>query len=68
MSCEHLVCANCSGPVAEARCPVCRASKAEVHGPWAHVTGYYAILAGALALMLVLFVLLVTGRAFATAG
>ena len=32
MSCEHLVCANCAGPVVEGRCPVCRASRAEVHG------------------------------------
>ena len=32
MSCEHLVCANCAGPVVEGRCPVCRVSRAEVHG------------------------------------
>ena len=31
MSCEHLVCANCAGPVVEGRCSVCRASRAEVH-------------------------------------
>ena len=24
MCCEHLICANCSGPVAEGRCSVCR--------------------------------------------
>lgn len=27
MTWEHLVCANCSGPVSEGRCPVCRASR-----------------------------------------
>lgn len=31
MSCEHLICAQCAGPVAEGRCPVCRASKSHVH-------------------------------------
>ncbi len=31
MTCEHLVCANCAGPVAEGRCPVCRASRDHVH-------------------------------------
>jgi hypothetical protein len=32
MSCEHLVCASCAGPVVEGRCAVCRAARAEVHG------------------------------------
>ncbi|GAA2084427.1 hypothetical protein [Actinomadura alba] len=31
MSCEHLICARCSGPVVEGRCPTCRAARAEVH-------------------------------------
>jgi hypothetical protein len=31
MSCEHLVCAACAGPVEQARCPVCRAARAQVH-------------------------------------
>jgi hypothetical protein len=31
MSCEHLICAHCAGPVAEGRCPVCRAAKSDVH-------------------------------------
>jgi RNA polymerase subunit RPABC4/transcription elongation factor Spt4 len=31
MSCEHLVCANCAGPVDEGRCPVCRAAHAQLH-------------------------------------
>jgi len=32
MCCDNLVCASCSRPVAEARCSVCRASRAELHG------------------------------------
>ena len=32
MCCEHLVCASCARPVAEASCPVCRAARAQVHG------------------------------------
>ncbi|MCW2905026.1 MAG: hypothetical protein JWO67_7291 [Streptosporangiaceae bacterium] len=31
MSCEHLICARCSGPVVEGRCPTCRAARAQVH-------------------------------------
>jgi hypothetical protein len=31
MSCEHLICAHCAGPVAEGRCSVCRAAKLDVH-------------------------------------
>jgi hypothetical protein len=31
MSCEHLICANCAGPVDEGRCPVCRAAHAQFH-------------------------------------
>jgi len=31
MSCEHLICAVCAGPVVEGRCPVCRAGRAKVH-------------------------------------
>jgi hypothetical protein len=31
MSCEHLVCANCAGPVDEGRCPTCRAAHASLH-------------------------------------
>jgi hypothetical protein len=31
MSCEHLICAACAGPVEQARCPVCRAARAQVH-------------------------------------
>ncbi len=31
MSCEHLICAHCAGPVVEGRCSVCRAARAEMH-------------------------------------
>jgi hypothetical protein len=31
MSCEHLICAQCAGPVAEGRCPTCRDARAHVH-------------------------------------
>jgi hypothetical protein len=31
MSCEHLICAQCAGPVVEGRCPACRQAKADVH-------------------------------------
>jgi hypothetical protein len=31
MSCEHLICAQCAGPVVEGRCPVCRTARQHVH-------------------------------------
>ncbi|MQA95137.1 MAG: hypothetical protein GEV11_11010 [Streptosporangiales bacterium] len=31
MSCEHLICARCSGPVVEGHCPACRAAREELH-------------------------------------
>ena len=31
MSCEHLICAQCAGPVVEGRCPACREAKSHVH-------------------------------------
>ena len=31
MSCEHLICAQCAGPVVEGRCPACRHARAHVH-------------------------------------
>jgi hypothetical protein len=31
MSCEHLICAQCAGPVSEGRCPVCRLARQHVH-------------------------------------
>jgi hypothetical protein len=34
MSCEHLICAQCAGPVVEGRCPACRAARQQVHHHW----------------------------------
>lgn len=31
MSCDHLVCATCAGPVVEGRCATCRAARADLH-------------------------------------
>ncbi|MEV4745363.1 hypothetical protein ACFQVD_23670 [Streptosporangium amethystogenes subsp. fukuiense] len=39
MSCEDLVCAGCAHPVAEGRCPRCRAYRAQHHhGPFGGMT------------------------------
>ncbi|MEV0405660.1 hypothetical protein [Actinoallomurus sp. NPDC050550] len=59
MSCEHLICARCSGPVVEGRCPACRAARAEVHRPG--LFGISPILLGALILALTLLVALKLG-------
>ncbi|OLE20295.1 MAG: hypothetical protein AUG49_25535 [Catenulispora sp. 13_1_20CM_3_70_7] len=31
MCCEHLVCANCAGPVSEGRCSLCRGRRDQMH-------------------------------------
>ena len=31
MSCEHLICARCAGPVSEGRCEACRRARGEIH-------------------------------------
>jgi hypothetical protein len=56
MSCEHLVCAHCAGPVVEGRCSACRAARAHVHhhGP-ANITPQL-LLAAALLLLLALLI------------
>jgi hypothetical protein len=56
MSCEHLVCAQCAGPVAEGRCPACRASREHVHHSHSS-TGQQLLIAGIQVLFL--FLLLV---------
>ncbi|TDE36081.1 RING finger family 4 domain-containing protein [Actinomadura sp. 6K520] len=60
MSCEHLICARCSNPVVEGRCPICREARSELHrhGPF---TSPALVLAGLVAL---LFVALVLQRAY----
>ena len=58
MSCEHLICAQCAAPVAEGRCPTCRAAREQLHRSH-HGTGQQLLIAGTLAL-LVLLLLVVT--------
>ncbi len=45
MSCEHLICAQCAGPVAEGRCPVCRAARSDLHHHGPGISIPYAALA-----------------------
>jgi len=56
MSCEHLICAQCAGPVAEGRCPACRASREHVHHSHSG-TGQQLLIAGILVLMLFLLLI-----------
>ncbi len=58
MSCEHLICAHCAGPVIEGRCSVCRAARAEVHHHGA--AGFTPQLLAAAALLLLLGLLIAT--------
>ena len=44
MSCEHLICAQCAGPVAEGRCPVCRAARSDLHHHGHGISIPYAVL------------------------
>ena len=57
MSCEHLICAQCAGPVAEGRCTICRAARADLH---AHVPNWSvstALLVGVVLMLLVILAL-----------
>jgi hypothetical protein len=54
MSCEHLICAHCAGPVAEGRCPSCRAARAHVHRDGPVISPQVLIAAGVLILTLLL--------------
>jgi hypothetical protein len=57
MSCEHLICAQCAGPVSEGRCPVCRAARAGMHHHHAGqnmILPLFAVVLIALLLMLAL--------------
>ncbi|GAA3946402.1 hypothetical protein GCM10023085_30710 [Actinomadura viridis] len=56
MSCEHLICARCSGPVVEGRCPTCRDARDEVHGRGPSIPPAL-VLAGLVALLFVALVL-----------
>lgn len=57
MSCDHLVCANCAGPVAEGRCPVCRYSR-EQFGHHSHSKISPNVLLAAVVALITLLVLL----------
>jgi len=61
MSCEHLICASCAGPVAEGRCPACRATRQHVHRGHSGV-GPQLLLAGILALVLLLVLITYLGK------
>jgi hypothetical protein len=50
MSCEHLICAQCAGPVIEARCSACQAARADVHRSVRGISLPYALLILLLAL------------------
>jgi hypothetical protein len=52
MSCEHLICAQCAGPVAEGRCPVCRLAREHVHHHGGHGLSLPLIVAAVLVLLL----------------
>ncbi|MFC4049326.1 MULTISPECIES: hypothetical protein [Actinomadura] len=56
MSCEHLICARCSNPVVDGRCPTCREARSELHrhGPSVPPS---VVLAGLVALFFVALVL-----------
>ncbi|NJQ01776.1 hypothetical protein [Streptomyces zingiberis] len=56
MTCDRLVCANCAGPVTEARCAVCRASRERLQ----HQRGLFAGLTPA-ALLALLVALVAVG-------
>ncbi|MER5882898.1 hypothetical protein ABT160_03635 [Streptomyces sp. NPDC001941] len=58
MTYDRLVCANCAAPVAEGRCPVCRANRERLQqeSPWsalspAALVALLAVLVAALALL-----------------
>jgi hypothetical protein len=56
MSCEHLICANCAGPVVQGRCPVCRAAKADLHRHGHGASIQYAVILLLLAVAIILAV------------
>jgi hypothetical protein len=55
MSCEHLICANCAGPVADGGCPTCRAARRDRHDHGMRVSPQVAlVLAAFLTMVLIL--------------
>jgi hypothetical protein len=61
MSCEHLICAHCAGPVAEGRCSSCRAARAHIHRNVPGFSPQVIIAAGVLILTLLLILLAAHG-------
>jgi hypothetical protein len=61
MSCEHLICAHCAGPVVEGRCPACRAAREHVHHQHSGASPQL-IIAAVLVLTVLLLVALHLGR------
>jgi hypothetical protein len=60
MSCEHLICAQCAGPVVEGRCPACRAARQEVHHHF--VASPQLLIAAILVLAVVMLLAVQLGR------
>jgi hypothetical protein len=60
MSCEHLICARCSNPVVEGRCPICRQARSELHRHGSSVPPSLVLAA----LVAMLFVALVLQRVY----
>ncbi|MFF0307611.1 hypothetical protein ACFYSC_09285 [Streptosporangium sp. NPDC004379] len=52
MSCEDLVCARCAHPVAEGRCPQCRAARERMHHHGLDGTAATLVLLALVALLL----------------
>jgi hypothetical protein len=61
MSCEHLVCANCTGPVDEGRCPTCRAAHASFHSRDHGLSPQTLLILASLAVLLVMLISRVHG-------
>jgi hypothetical protein len=57
MSCEHLICAQCAGPVVEGRCPACREARQHVHHQHSIATPQVVIAAVLLLTLLLLLAL-----------
>jgi succinate dehydrogenase/fumarate reductase-like Fe-S protein len=55
MSCEHLICGQCAGPVSEGRCPACRATRQHIHHT--HFTVSPQIIVAAILVLTVLLLL-----------
>lgn len=61
MSCEHLVCASCAGPVDEGRCPTCRAAHASLHSHNTGISPQMMLMMASLAILLVMLISRVHG-------